>query len=74
MSIVYGIIILSNDWKDKELDESKILWGILTLCLLGTIASLVFSIEAVKKYKTSNPNPQSLDFNPESSSSNLQKE
>ncbi len=54
LSFIDAIIILSTDWKNKELDESKILWGLLTLLLLGSIGSLVFGIKAVNQLKQPN--------------------
>ena len=51
ISLIDGIIILSTDWNNKELNDSKLLWGLLTLLLLGPIGSLVFGIKAEKQLK-----------------------
>lgn len=47
--IIDGIKILTLDWQDEELNNDKTLWGIFTIVLLGPIASLIFSIKAIKK-------------------------
>ena len=47
---ILGILILATDWKNEEINNKKILWGILTLLLLGPIASLVFSVQSRKIY------------------------
>lgn len=54
--IINAIIILSNDWKNKNLNDPscKILWGVLSLVLLGLIASLIFSIIAKKELNKNN--------------------
>lgn len=52
LCLIDGIIILSTDWNNKELDESKLLWGLLTLLILGPISSLIFSIKAEKELKS----------------------
>lgn len=46
LSIIAGIQILTTDWQDEKLRDSKTLWGILTLVILGPIASLIFSIQS----------------------------
>lgn len=54
--IINAIVILSNDWENKNLNDPscKILWGVLSLVLLGLIASLVFSIIAKKELNKTN--------------------
>ena len=52
LSFILGIIILATDWKNQEINNNKILWGVLTLLLLGPISSLVFSIQSRKIYKS----------------------
>ena len=54
LSFILGIIILATDWKNEEINNNKILWGILTLVLLGPIASLIFSIQSINIYKNIN--------------------
>lgn len=55
IQIICGIKILSNDWKDEELNEQKLIWGILSFVGLGCISSLIFSCIGIsnieKKYK-----------------------
>ena len=48
MTLVNAIRILATDWKDESLKNDKTLWGILTLLILGPIASLIFGIKATK--------------------------
>ncbi|MDE6289524.1 MAG: hypothetical protein K2L64_02035 [Ureaplasma sp.] len=50
--IINGIKILSTNWKYKQLEDNKILWGVLTFVVLGTIASLVFSCMALKELES----------------------
>ena len=54
LNLVLGIIILATDWKNEEINNNKILWGILTLVLLGPISSLIFSIQSINIYKNIN--------------------
>ena len=60
LSIVFGILILAKDWKNKEINEGsvKILWGVFTLILLGLIASFIFGLIALHYYKKANQQPQ----------------
>ena len=48
--IILGIIILTTDWKNHIVDNSKILWGVFSIVLLGPIASLIFSVKSRKAY------------------------
>lgn len=43
IEIICGVKILSKDWKYKELEEHKIIWGILSFVGLGIISPLIFS-------------------------------
>lgn len=49
MNIVYAIKIMSTKWAGPATDESKTLWGLLTLLLLGPIASLVFACNGISE-------------------------
>lgn len=51
--IINAVFIFSTDWKNPKLNDGscKILWGVFTLILLGTIASLIFGIKAEKELK-----------------------
>ena len=49
-SIIYGIQILTTDWKNREVNDSKTIWGILCFIFLGVISSLIFAIINEKKY------------------------
>jgi len=49
ISIVLGIKILSINWKDEEINNDKLLWGLLTLLVLGPISSLIFANTTLNK-------------------------
>ena len=49
ISIILGVKIISIDWKNQEINNDKILWGLLTLLLLGPISSLIFANIALDK-------------------------
>ncbi len=63
INIVSAIIILATDWKNKEINNNKTIWGILTLLLLGPISSLVFSIQSINIYRSINDNYDDIDNN-----------
>lgn len=60
LSIAFGIWILAKDWKNKNINSGncKILWGILSILLLGLIASFIFGLIALNNYKKANWKPQ----------------
>ncbi|MGL5590907.1 MAG: hypothetical protein ACRDCH_02445 [Metamycoplasmataceae bacterium] len=45
IGLIDSIIILASDFKNKELNNDKILWGLLSLLLLGNIGCLIFGIK-----------------------------
>ncbi len=47
--IIDGIKILTTKWDDKEIEDSKTLWGILCFVILGNISSIVFGNKVVNK-------------------------
>ena len=47
--IIAAVTILSTDWNDKELNDKKILWGVLSLVLFPIIAPIIFYVSAKKK-------------------------
>ncbi len=49
--IVYSIQILTTDWKLKEVNDNKLVWGLVTLLLLGVIGSLIFACINEPKYR-----------------------
>ncbi|WP_022935285.1 hypothetical protein ACJA28_01240 [Mesomycoplasma moatsii] len=51
LNFIGNIKVLAYDWKDKELNDKKILWGILSLLLIQGIGLLVFSIKVTNKYQ-----------------------
>lgn len=61
LNLVASIIILSTDWKNQQIDDKKLLWGLLAIFLLGFIALLIFSISSMKilkNYKEPENNPE----------------
>lgn len=48
LSLICSIQILVSNFGHKEINDMKILWGILGLLVIGSIASLVFSVKAKK--------------------------
>ncbi len=54
LDIINAIQILSTNWSNKEVEESKIVWGIFTIIILGPISSLVFSCSALNKVNYQN--------------------
>ncbi len=61
--IINAVMILSTKWTINEVEENKIIWGIFTIILLGWIASLVFSIQAIKKYNNNSNNQNNYSNN-----------
>ncbi|MGL5590906.1 MAG: hypothetical protein ACRDCH_02440 [Metamycoplasmataceae bacterium] len=43
ISLIDSIYILSTDFRNKELNNTKLLWGLLSLLLIGNIGCLVFA-------------------------------
>ncbi len=62
ISLVGSIFVLTTDFENKKTDDSKILWGILSLLLLGPIGLLTFSIINIKKISIQ---PETTDIQPE---------
>lgn len=49
LTIVASVRILSTTWNNKEVEDSKIIWGILSILILGPIGTLIFAIIAKDK-------------------------
>ncbi len=49
-SLIANIMVLSTDWKNPSLNESRMLWGLLGIFLLGGISGWVFGNKAMKVY------------------------
>ncbi|MGL5592130.1 MAG: hypothetical protein ACRDCJ_02095 [Metamycoplasmataceae bacterium] len=49
-NITLSIIILASDFENKEVNNNRILWGLLSLLLLGAIGIIIFSAVNMKKY------------------------
>ncbi len=49
LSFVGSLLIITSDFGNKFADDSKILWGLLSLLLLGAIGLLIFSVMNIKK-------------------------
>ena len=56
-----AIMILATDWQNQEINDSKLLWGLLGLLLIPAIAPIVFGNKAVRilsNNTSSNPSTQ----------------
>ena len=49
LDIINAVEIISTKWKNKEVEESKVIWGIFTIIILGPISSLIFSCISINK-------------------------
>ncbi len=47
IALIDAVTILTTNFKNKELNDEKILWGILSLILLGNIACLIFASKMI---------------------------
>lgn len=52
LNLTNAIIIFTTDFKNAKLNDSKIIWGIFTIIILGGISSLIFSIQAKNELGT----------------------
>ncbi|MDE5651550.1 MAG: hypothetical protein K2H80_00575 [Ureaplasma sp.] len=50
LDIINAVRILSTKWVKQEVENSKLIWGIFTIVVLGPISSLIFSCIAINKY------------------------
>lgn len=50
-NIIVAFRILTTNWKNKRVEKQKILWGILALLILGSIASFIFSVTSLNIYR-----------------------
>lgn len=57
LDIISAIKILSTNWKYKEIEDQKMIWGILSIVLLGPIAAIVFGSIAKNKLEEYNSVP-----------------
>ena len=64
LTIVQAIKTLATDWNDKTLNNDKILWGLLSLMILGPIATLVFGSKIMEAYSGYSPSVKQ-EINPE---------
>jgi len=54
INFVLAIIIMAYKWNDKEIHDSSILWGLLTIFLLGPIGLIIFFSRTIKKRRFQN--------------------
>ncbi len=54
LALVDGVKIISKEWGNVEVDDDKLLWGLLTLIALHNIASLIFANKAIEIYNKQN--------------------
>ncbi|MGL5732507.1 MAG: hypothetical protein ACRCXE_00315 [Metamycoplasmataceae bacterium] len=57
-----SIMILAFNFENKEVNDSRILWGLLSLFLLGSLGAIIFSTINFKKYKN-DPNDSEITNN-----------
>lgn len=48
-NIICCIKIMTTDWKNKEIEDNKIIWAVLCIVLLGPISAIIFGYTALKK-------------------------
>ncbi len=49
LDIICGVQILSTDWKNKEVENNKMIWGIFCFIILGPISAIIFGSIATQK-------------------------
>lgn len=55
VNFVYTIKIMTTQWNNPQLDSSdKILWGLLSIFLLGPISNIIFGSKALKVLRSNN--------------------
>ena len=54
MGIICGIKILTNDWKNKKLENERLIWGIFCFVILGCISAIIFGSIATKELSKTN--------------------
>lgn len=62
LKLIAAIIVLATDWKNKQIDDKKLLWGLLAIFLLGFIALLIFSISSMNILKNYNEPENNTDY------------
>jgi len=64
INIILGILILTTNWRNKDVIKDALIWGLLTLILIipGPISSLIF-ISRVKNLDVLNDNKDNLKKN-----------
>ena len=48
LQLSHSILILATSWEIKEIEDERLLWGLLDLLLLGWIGACVFTTKANK--------------------------
>lgn len=51
LSITAGLLILTSDFNTVKLNDTKIIFGVLTLILIGSLGPIIFGIVAMNKIK-----------------------
>ncbi len=49
LDIICGVKIISTNWKNKEVENSKVIWGVFCFVILGPISAIIFGSIAVNK-------------------------
>ncbi len=74
ISLVAAIMILTTDFENTEANSSKMLWGILSIFLLGPIAVLVFTGKNMKNLNDSEDDQNNVVENNSTSDSKVKTE
>ena len=51
INIINAIKIFSTNWRLQSVEDNKVVWGVFTIILLGSISSLIFSVTSINKFK-----------------------
>ena len=74
MRIICGIKILTNDWKNKKLENERLIWGIFCFVILGCISAIIFGSIATKELSKTNSLKTENKISEENTNSEKSKE
>ncbi len=58
ISFVISVLILSTEFENKVINESKVLWGLLSMFALGPIGIIIFAVISSKNLNKDETNPR----------------
>ncbi|MGL5590697.1 MAG: hypothetical protein ACRDCH_01315 [Metamycoplasmataceae bacterium] len=50
LNLITSIYIVATDFQNEEVNKNKVLWGLLSLFLLGSIGIIIFATINLKQY------------------------